>query len=65
MPTSRPLLNLQSHNLQQQDIFGPEGNHLSGRFTFSTRCDGILPDFSSRGLVPLFLGIIHTSTINS
>jgi hypothetical protein len=65
MRTSRPLLNLPSHNLQQQDIFGPEGNCLSGRFTFSARSDGILPDFSSRGLVPLFLGIINSSTINS
>jgi hypothetical protein len=57
-------LSLQSPNLQR-DIFGPEGNRLSGRFAFSTRCDGILPDFSSRGLAPLFLGIINSSTTNS
>jgi hypothetical protein len=58
-------LSLQSHSLRQQAIFGPEGNRLAGRFIFSTRCDGILPDFPRRGLVPLFLGIITSSTTNS
>jgi hypothetical protein len=65
MRTSRPLLNLQSHNLWQQDIFGPEGHRLSGRFTFPRDALAFFLIFPAADWVPQLLGIINSSTINS